>query len=84
MEAHIRAIAIWYRVFGVLYGGIFLLTFFIYLSNDVGFEVQGLIGLGVVACILSYILGHFLKRYSGHARIIAGILAIVAGGSLLI
>ena len=84
MEAHIRAIAIWYRVFGVVYGGCFLLAFFITLAKGVGIQTQGVLGLGVVVCVLSYLVGHFLKRYSDPARIISGILAIVAGGSLFI
>ena len=85
MEAHIQAIAIWYRVSGVLYGVILLIAFLITLGmKTVDFRIRGLIGLGVAVCLLSYLLGHFLKRYFNQARVIAGILAIVTGGSSLI
>lgn len=84
MEAHLRAIAIWYRIVAVLLA-----------IAGVCFLLAGAMGGGssregpalMVAAImvggigvLIYLLGHHLAKYSNTARIISGVLTILGAG----
>lgn len=91
MEAHLRAIAIWYRIGAIL--GV-LVCLLVGLAGFAGMSMGGgrgrsgemAAGAGAFLCIaivgggicaLFYLLGHHLAKYSNTARIIAGILTIL-------
>ena len=83
-EAHLQAIALWYRVYGVLFGALFLLALLLMVRVGVDPLRIGIVGACIAPCILSYVLGRLLKRYSNVARVVAGILAAIAAVSTAI
>jgi hypothetical protein len=82
MEAHVQAIAIWYRIGGVLAG---LAGLLILAGGAMGGSAAGaaLMFAGLVVAgmgVLIYVLGHHLAKYSNVARIIGGVLAVLGLG----
>jgi hypothetical protein len=93
MEAHLRALAFWYRVGAVLMVvlGAAMFAFVGWIGKSVladttswrgpGAMVAGAIGylgfLIVAAAVGSFVLGHFLGRFANGARLAAAILTIV-------
>jgi len=82
MEAHVQAIAIWYRIGGVLTGlaGLLFLVTGAMGGSSAGTEIM-LLGLMVAGMgVLIYRLGHHLGKLSNAARIAGGVLAVVGLG----
>lgn len=91
MERHLRAIAIWYRINGVLLFvacACFIIAAVVGISQTSGRGrggeagiVAGVMMVMVVICggigLLTYLLGHYLAKYSNGARITTGVLAIL-------
>ncbi len=84
MEGHLRAIALWYRIGGVLIAVAGLVAAFA-LPALMGGKA-GAAGAGCVVAVLigmvglgagSYAIGHFLWKYSNAARIVAAVLTIL-------
>ncbi|MDB4967466.1 MAG: hypothetical protein JWN44_3155 [Myxococcales bacterium] len=94
MEAHLRALAFWYRAGAVLLiaGGVSLLGLFGWLGSTVMRDTSAWRGSGAMwagaigylatfvlaAAAGSWVLGHFLARFVNGARIAAGILTLVS------
>ena len=90
MESHLRALGFWYRIGAVLFGVGFLtlfglggalvgLTSSLHGSNALWASAFGYVAMFVVALAVgSYVLGHFLGRFTNGARLAAGILTIVS------
>ena len=92
MESHFRGLAFWYRLGAVLLAvsGLAMLGFMWSLQHGAVFDptvrssslVAGLVGwasmLMLAAVVGSYVLGHYLARFSNGARLAAGILTIVS------
>lgn len=93
MEAHLRALAFWYRVGGalMLVFGLGLIGFTAWIGHAAlgdasswrgpGAMVAGAVGymatLTAAAAIGSWVLGHFLARFANGARLAAGILTAI-------
>jgi hypothetical protein len=93
MESHLRGLAFWYRLGAVLLGvsGLAMFGFMWSLQRHSAiFDpsvrssslLAGLVGwvsmLMLVAVVGSYVLGHFLAKFSNGARLAAGILTILS------
>jgi hypothetical protein len=87
MEAHLRALALWQRVGGVLLAvaALWLIGTSLLTSSspgDFGGTVAALAMFVAVFCIVlaagSFVIGHFLARYSNVARILAGVLTALS------
>src|SRR5581483_4372628 len=89
MEAHLRALAIWQRVGAVLMAvaALWLVGALAMAGSRLG-QFSGFIGgIGAVMAAIflamavgSWVLGHFLSRYSNGARITAGVLTSISLG----
>ncbi len=82
MEAHLRAIAVWYRISGVLVAFLGLVFLALIVPSMGGSGPAAGCGVAVMLLFLaigavSFALGHFLGKYSNGARIGAGVLTIL-------
>jgi hypothetical protein len=86
MEAHLRALGLWYRIGAVLFtvgalismvGGGALAFGFGRMSGVVAGALLFGLAFTVVICGGAYVLGHFLARYYNGARITAAVLSCV-------
>jgi hypothetical protein len=92
MEAHLRALAIWQRVGGVLLGvaAVWLVGTSMLTSHEGAFggTLAAVAMFGAVFCLVlaagSFVIGHFLARYSNVARIIAGVLTALSAAMQLL
>lgn len=82
-ECHIRAIAIWYRIAGLLVGLMALATGLLMFAGG-GARAAGFVmvmsGFLLALAAASYAIGHFLFNYSSGARIAALILSALSVG----
>ncbi len=83
MEAHLSALALWYRigaVLGVLFAVLLLVKGRALLGGEdfgsrLGDALTVIAGIAIAGCALSFVLGHFLSRYANWARVTAGVFA---------